>query len=394
MNNGIAVLVLAFADYESLEISLAVHSKFFPLVVNGQRVRLFILQNGRGTYDCERTYRVAKRYSDLFPEDIVVIDDVKPGIPYFSIRSLLNDDRFKDVEFIAKLDDDVFPLTADWLTELYNTYSRKEQEIGEKLAYVTSLVNNNPYGFNKVLDIMDLRETYKSKYSRVHSVGIQGDHVHSPYRLAQKGEVGDGGFGTIWRLPYLARWIHQETTLCPDKFIAATRGLPTTEINSKNRYSINCVFMRKKLWNDINNGDDYDDELMLQKYCIKNDKKIFANLAVPMCHLFFYTQRFENKDLISLIVERYSQWLDLPFPIALCSDKKLENENRLRFLEKLISDGAVKGKPLKLKFMKAKDWIKGVLPKNSFLYDGCRGGYVVMKKAYKTTICIFNPHNR
>ena len=66
----LAIVILAYADYESLELALATHSKFS--VNHG--VPIFILQNGRGTYDCERTYAVAKRYQQLFPKIIKVID--------------------------------------------------------------------------------------------------------------------------------------------------------------------------------------------------------------------------------------------------------------------------------------------------------------------------------
>ena len=383
MSNKNAVLILSFSDFESLELTLAVHSKFFPLEVNGERVKLYILQNGRGSYDCERTYTVAKRYSDLFPEDIVVVDDINPGVPYFSIKKLLNDERFKDVDLVAKLDDDVFPLTSSWLKDLYETFIQKEREIGDELAYVTSLVNNNPYGFNKLLDVMGLRDKFEETYSRVHFVGASPEHNYAPYQLLQKGEVSDGGFGTIWKLPYLARWIHKESTLCPEEFIKATRGLPTVEIYSKKRYSINCVFMRKELWDNIDNGVDSDDELMLQKYCIRNNRKIFANLSVPMCHLFFYTQRFENKDLMPLIVEKYTEWLKLPFPIALCSDKAIENENRLRFLERKISEKVIRRGALKDKVLAIKNQIKNVLPRNSLLYRLSRYIYQLLKRSYR-----------
>ena len=50
--NKVAIVMLAFADFEALEISLAAYSKFLK-----GKTQLYILQNGRGNYDCERTYK-------------------------------------------------------------------------------------------------------------------------------------------------------------------------------------------------------------------------------------------------------------------------------------------------------------------------------------------------
>ena len=71
-------------------------------------------------------------------------------------------------------------------------------------------------------------------------------------------------------------------------------------------------------------------------YCYNNDKKIISVLDVPLVHLFFFTQREENKDLILTIRDYYSKVIDSPYSIAICEDKLLENENRLRYLENII----------------------------------------------------------
>ena len=71
-------------------------------------------------------------------------------------------------------------------------------------------------------------------------------------------------------------------------------------------------------------------------YCYNNDKKIISTLNAPLVYLFFFTQREENKDLIPIIRDYYSKVIDAPYPIAICEDKQLENENRLRYLENII----------------------------------------------------------
>ena len=151
----IAIVVLCYSDYESLEISLALYSK-----LTNPNVDIYLLQNGRGTYDTERTYRVCKRYEKLFPKNIHVVDWIKPGVPHHSIYALLKSELFKKYDYICKVDDDVFPLTSDWVEKLAVCFEDSIQKYGDKLAYVTSLINNNPWGFKQVVDIMGLQEDF------------------------------------------------------------------------------------------------------------------------------------------------------------------------------------------------------------------------------------------
>ena len=138
-----AIVILSFAEYESLELSLATHAKFSV----DAGVPIFILQNGRGTYDTERTLSVGRRYQSLFPESIKVVEHIPPNKPYLSIQQLFNDELLADYEYIIKLDDDVMVLTPDWIDKLIDSYVSAYNRCGDVLAYVTALVNNNPYGF-------------------------------------------------------------------------------------------------------------------------------------------------------------------------------------------------------------------------------------------------------
>ena len=369
---SLAAVILAYSDYEILELSLAVHSSFFPNIVDGNRIKIFILQNGRGSYDCERTLLVAKRYERLFPEDIEVIDWIKPQSPFFSLRELFTSNKFENYSEILKLDDDVFPLTPDWMQSLANCYKKSEEELGGRLAYVTGLVNNNPWGFKKTLEVMGLEEEYFQKVARPHLVGDSQENPYSPFRLLQGDKISTGGHGTIWSYPYIARWLHLKTTVVPNIFIQRTRGLGYERIYGKERYSINCILFKKKDWTEIDDGGD-DDELMWQKYCIKYNKDIVSDLQVPMCHLFFFTQRFENKDLIDVFRETYTKWLNLPFPIALNTNRLVENEARLKFLEERIN--AKKDFAIQL-LDKCKVITKKVFPINT-------KRYIFAKKCYR-----------
>lgn len=317
----IAVVLLSCHDFESLEISLAAHTKFLT-----NDIKIYILQNGFGTYDTERTYRVAKRYKDLFPKNIEVVDWIKPQKPYEAIQQLLNSDIMKKYDYICKVDDDVFPLTDDWLDKLYKTFKKEENN---NLAYVTSLVNNNPWGFIETLKCMNLEDEYLLKIAREHLI-IDN--------IIPANVIMDGWCGTIWNNPYISRWLHYNTTCKPDEYINSTKGLKNKAVNNNARYSINCMFFKREFWNLIENYgvENSSDEHKCFEYCKQSNKQIISCLSVPMVHLFFYSQREENKDIILKVREVYQNWLNINYPISICPNKEYENENRLRFLEKLI----------------------------------------------------------
>ncbi len=324
-----AIVLLAYSDYESLELSLATHARYS---VNSG-IPLYILQNGRGTYDTERTYAVGKKYENLFPRCIKVIDHIPPQKPYLAIRQLFEDKVFSDYEYIIKLDDDVMVLTPDWIDKLVDCYCKAYRENGESLAYVTSLVNNNPFGFKMLIDHCDeLAQEYFGKIAREHIVGAYRDDNANPYRLVSKDQVYGGGFGTVWKLPYVARWVHQKTTLDPEYYISITKDLGYEEVNAKERYSINCMLFNKKMWSEISDGRT-DDEQLWHEYCLFKGKKIYADLSIPMIHIAFYSQREEIRDMIPAIRNFYREYLSLPFPISLCDNKLVDIENRIRYME-------------------------------------------------------------
>lgn len=325
-----AIVILSFAEYESLELTLATHAKFST----DAGIPIFILQNGRGTYDTERTLMVGRRYQSLFTKTIKVVEHIPPQNPYLAIQQLFDDELLSDYEYIIKLDDDVMVLTPDWIDKLIDCYVSAYNQYENELAYVTSFVNNNPYGFKKLLELNEsLSNEYYEKLARPHMIGYSPNDSYNPYRLVSKKTVYGGGFGTIWQLPYVSRWLHEKTTLQPEDYISFTKDFGITEINPKDRYSINCILFNKKLWEDISDGRA-DDEGMLHAYCMLKEKRIFADLSVPMVHIAFFSQREELRDMIAQIRDVYTKFLALPFPIAICTDRLIEIENRLRFLEK------------------------------------------------------------
>ena len=348
MNNSaegkkLAILILAYADYESLELALATHAKYSM----HRGIPIYILQNGRGTYDTERTYAVAKRYYALFPEVVHVVDWLKPGKPYVSIDTLLKSPEFAQYDYVIKLDDDVMVLTEDWIDKLWDCYLQAEHTYGDQLAYVTSLVNNNPFGFKTLVErTPELSEEYFSKVARVHLVGNKEKDSYNPFRLYPKDQIYGGGFGTVWRLSYLARWVHRKTTLQPDYYRSLVADWDRVELNNADRYSINCMLFRKELWQTVADGG-LDDEHLLHKYCLLNNKKIIADLSIPMIHLAFNVQREENRDLVPVIRAFYTNYLGLEFPISMCENREIEIENRLRYIEERLRVGERVKKGLK-----------------------------------------------
>ena len=230
-----AIVILAYAEYESLELALATHAKF--TVESG--LPIYILQNGRGTYDTERTYSVGKRYANLFPNTIKGVTHIPAQKPYFAIKQLFHDPIFSEYKYIIKLDDDVMVLTSDWVDKLIDCYIQSSEQAGSDLAYVTSLVNNNPFGFKQIIESNEkLSQEYFDCLARPHFIGCAPDDNYNPYRIVSKEAVFGGGFGTIWRLSYVARWLHEKTTMKPQEFIESTQGLKIKEVNAKERYSI------------------------------------------------------------------------------------------------------------------------------------------------------------
>ena len=333
----LALVILSYADYEALEISLAAISKHLPTDTNGYYgPDIFILQNGRQTYDTERTYRVALRYQCLFPRIIRVVDWIAPGKPFFSLRQWFRDKIFDKYDYVLKIDDDVFPLTATWIDDLCRTYLEQQIYNGERLAYVSALVNNNPYGFIKCVEIMGLKDEFLAHYSREHRVVRDSEYALGPHRFVAKGDLIAGCNGSVWGLPYLARWIHLKTTFCPDLFIEKTRALGVDFVDGKERFSINCMLFRKELWESLSEFRGDDDEELCQRYCIRYGKGIAVALSVPLCHINFFVQREENRDLLPQLREVYTKWLKLPYPISICSVKEYEIEARLRHIEMLL----------------------------------------------------------
>lgn len=327
-----AIVILAFKDYEALEISLAAHAAFIP-----EGIPIYILQNGRGGYDQERTLQVGLRYEKLYVNKFSVVTKFSPDAPYNTIKKLLNSEEFSQYDYICKIDDDAFPITSDWFEKLERCYVKSKEKYGDNLGYVTPLVNINTWGARELVEIMSLNEEFQEKIAREHIVGYFEEDKYEPRIVVPKGEIYPGLDGTIFQLSYMARWLHHNTTLKPDEYIKATKDLPYKEVYNKRRYSINCIYFQKNFWNEIDIGIT-DDERMVLEYCADNDKKIICEQSVPFVHINYFPHREENQDILEQIRNCYESRLNHPFPISMCPNREIEIENRLRFMSKQFAN--------------------------------------------------------
>lgn len=321
----LAIVMLASRDYEAMEIALACHARFGP-----PDVPLFILQNSFGDYDSDRTLGVARRYAGLCPDRVQVIDSLGENAPYHGIRALLAQPAMAGFDHIFKVDDDAFPLAEGWLDRLICVWDEAIGRSGDRLAYVTPLINNNTWGFAQVLKIMALEESYFATAARVHRVG--SGHPGAPFRTLPPETIETGACGTIWACPDIARWLHARTTLAPAAFVEACRGQAPCPVPAADRYSIGAILFRRGLWVAIDDGGR-DDEHMLHQHCARGGLDIVCARDVPFVHLNYFSQRAENRDILDLARPVYADWTGLPWPIRGIATRDLEIEARLRYLE-------------------------------------------------------------
>ena len=114
------------------------------------------------------------------------------------------------------------------------------------------------------------------------------------------------------------------------------KNAPDVSFDNTLRYSINFMFFEKPYWNTL--GDEtINDEVAVHEKSLENKSVLIACQSIPFVHLFFFSQRDENKDLLDKIRPYYQRRLKLNYPIQLISNNEYELENRLRYLEENIT---------------------------------------------------------
>ena len=321
----LAVLMLCCRDYEAVEVALACHMAY-----GDPKVPFFVLQNCRGDYDAERTLTALRRYETLYPDRIRVIERATGTYPYEAVAEALQSELL-DYDYICKVDDDAFPIASGWLDALWQAYADARARLGDKLGYATPLINNNCWGFPETLKVMGLEKAYFAEAARPHRTGPGPTEARR--RLAPANEVDGGEFGTIWKAPDIARWLHGKTTLQPDRFIEATRGLSAVPVDNTERYSIGCILFHRELWTAMNDGGD-NDETMIYSHCREHALEITCARSVPYVHLTYYVQKDELRDVVRAASELYAKRTGVRHPISARASQLDELESRLRHIEK------------------------------------------------------------
>ena len=315
-----AVLVLAAYDFEALQITLRGLSNTLD-----QQENVTIVLNGKSNYASEYVERVARSWASVRINSHVVKPLTHGEDAFSAINEVLSSFiPLQNVNFICKIDDDLIPLKKGWVDELEKAYFNLKLS-GNDPFFVTGLINNNAWGFERVVDLFDKRSEYKKINNYISNSGTG---------LVQPGVIANGYCGTIWQYPYISYWVHQWTSLEIPEFIERTKNQGLTLIDNECHYSIGCIFFSKDDWgrlDPISENTSFD-ELLIHKYCIRYNKTKWAILSEPMIHLFYQNQRIPNRNILIQIEKSLRDYFNDPgFEIQ----KYTLEENMVVIMEKL-----------------------------------------------------------
>jgi hypothetical protein len=179
---------------------------------------------------------------------------------------------------------------------------------------------------------MHLEDDYRAEIGMIHYSG----HPSGPngLRIVQPDVIDTGSHGTIWRYAHIARWIHERTTLQPDRYLHSLAELQPVSLPIGVRYSINCILFRKQLWSELPEGED--DEELLRGYCMDYSLTSLCCRRVPFVHLAYFPQQEGVHDVVQATRNFYQKRLKLPFHISSFESKEQDLEARLRWHEQLM----------------------------------------------------------
>ncbi|RZK11108.1 MAG: hypothetical protein EOO46_07975 [Flavobacterium sp.] len=296
------VLLLAAYDFESLHLTLESLNHTLDYDEN-----VVIVLNGKRGIRSSIVEEVAREWCQQ-SENRYVVKPLNYGLDaYNSISEVIHKfPLLQNVEFICKIDDDLIPVKKGWVDNLHQAYLKLEKQYRE-IGFVTSLINNNAWGFKRLIDIYKKKEEYED---------IMNFESHSYDGIVNAKGIAEGRLGSVWQYPYLAKWVHTWTLYSIKDFIAKTADLGIEEIGLDTYYSIGCIFFRKSLWSSLPllGSDSSFDELLIHEYCNKFNLRKFALMNEPMGHLFYYTQRIPNRLILPKIkASLANHWNDQRF---------------------------------------------------------------------------------
>jgi hypothetical protein len=291
-----AIVLLAAYDFESLQLTLLALDHTIA-----QDEIVVIILNGKKGINSEHVERISRNWAKSRENKYVVKPPCCGNDPYFAIKEILNNyDILANVNYICKIDDDIIPIKHGWLSCLEKEYNRLTNN-GEQIGFLTTLINNNTWGFNELVNILGLRDEYLKLFD--YNTNILGKEI-------EKGKIENGFCGTVWEYPYIANWIHEKTSLNLDYYSKVTNDFQIKAIDPNTHYSIGLIYFEKHLWNKIKTRNDFSsfDELLLHNYCKVNKLSKWVLMDQPTVHLFYHTQRIANDKLIESFKIEFSNY--------------------------------------------------------------------------------------
>lgn len=296
-----ALIILAAYDYEALQLTLL----SLDHTVDDNETMIVVL-NGKRTLTGERVERVARQWAAKNSPKRFVVKPLSAGSPpYIALTEVLRSfEPLKNVDYICKIDDDLIPLKKRWLPNLGSHYAELAKT--RKINFLTSLINNNSWGFKELVPIFNKQHEY------AHIMNYPSIAGHYGEKQVAAGEIDPGIDGTVWQYPYVAWWVHQWTSNNITEFIEKTAHLGLKQIPDEIHYSIGCIFFEKSYWLSINHkqyGTRFD-ELLLHKKGLETKREKWALMNEPMIHMFYRTQRNANFDLIDQLQETLANYFN------------------------------------------------------------------------------------
>lgn len=308
--------IVLLASYDSVALYLTLQALNHTIAENEMVV---IILNGKRGIRSSYVEQIARQWIKNKVNKYVVRPLNYGNDPYRSIQEVLNHfEPLKNIEYICKIDDDLIPLKKNWLNHLEQTYIQQAEV--SQVGFVTSLINNNAWGFAELISIFDKVEEYQEI--------MNYPSIWGTSHVIDAGQIAIGVNGTIWQYPYLAQWCHEWTTLDLKNYVAKTQYLPAKEICQDTHYSIGCIFFKKHFWHDVEsiNKKVNFDELAIHLYCQQQQLKKIAVLNEPMVHLYYFVQRKANAHLIPKFAQSFTEyWGDASF----LNYPKFEHETQL-----------------------------------------------------------------
>lgn len=184
--------------------------------------------------------------------------------------------EFSKAENIYKLDEDIF-VTKDFFKQLKYTYdevSKRDYNVG----FVAPLIPINGYGHAKILEKLNLVDTYEKKFEKVKYAAGRERMIESSPEVA-KFMWGEGGY-----VPQI------------DELSQKLNKMPFSYSACAIRFSIGAIYFKRDLWEamryfKVDKGPCMGlDETQICSYCICDSKAIIISENVCVGHLSFGTQ--------------------------------------------------------------------------------------------------------